>query len=199
MQDQAPLGTEAGIAIPDGQGGVDLYATSQFVHVDHEQVVASLGLRPRTGQGASDRDRGRVRGEGGRQPPHSPLHARPPHGSAGEDGLPARRVVYGTCPPPSGLAQLSARGRRKGSSHPGGGQGHDRRRRLCIDHGGGRGQCLLLRSRAVPLRLGAVDGIGVRTNNPPCGAMRGFGAVQVLFRPRGADGPPRRCPGHRPS
>jgi CO/xanthine dehydrogenase Mo-binding subunit len=26
-----------------------------------------------------------------------------------------------------------------------------------------------------------VDAIGVRTNNPPCGAMRGFGAVQVCF------------------
>ena len=26
-----------------------------------------------------------------------------------------------------------------------------------------------------------VEGIGVRTNNPPCGAMRGFGAVQVCF------------------
>jgi len=25
----------------------------------------------------------------------------------------------------------------------------------------------------------AVDGVGTRTNNPPCGAMRGFGAVQV--------------------
>ena len=44
MQDQAPLGTEAGLAVPDGEGGVDLYATSQFVHVDHEQVVASLGI-----------------------------------------------------------------------------------------------------------------------------------------------------------
>src|SRR5690606_28167769 len=27
----------------------------------------------------------------------------------------------------------------------------------------------------------AIDGAGVRTNNPPCGAMRGFGAVQVCF------------------
>src|SRR5205085_4243708 len=26
-----------------------------------------------------------------------------------------------------------------------------------------------------------VEAIGVRTNNPPCGAMRGFGAVQVCF------------------
>ena len=46
MQDQAPLGPEAGLAIPDGHGGVDLYATSQFVHVDQEQVVTSLGLDP---------------------------------------------------------------------------------------------------------------------------------------------------------
>jgi CO/xanthine dehydrogenase Mo-binding subunit len=27
----------------------------------------------------------------------------------------------------------------------------------------------------------SVDGVGTRTNNPPCGAMRGFGAVQVCF------------------
>src|SRR5690606_29925963 len=46
MQDQAPLGTEAGLPVPDGSGAVDLYATSQFVHVDHQQVVAALGLRP---------------------------------------------------------------------------------------------------------------------------------------------------------
>ena len=26
-----------------------------------------------------------------------------------------------------------------------------------------------------------IDGYGVRTNNPPCGAMRGFGAVQACF------------------
>src|SRR5262249_59620645 len=27
----------------------------------------------------------------------------------------------------------------------------------------------------------AVDGLAVYTNNPPCGAMRGFGAVQTCF------------------
>ena len=26
-----------------------------------------------------------------------------------------------------------------------------------------------------------IDGYAVRTNNPPCGAMRGFGAVQNCF------------------
>ena len=46
IQDQAPLGPEAGLAVPDGEGGVDLYATSQWVHVDHTQIVASLGFGP---------------------------------------------------------------------------------------------------------------------------------------------------------
>src|SRR6185436_20419034 len=27
----------------------------------------------------------------------------------------------------------------------------------------------------------AIDGLAVYTNNPPCGAMRGFGAVQTCF------------------
>src|SRR4029453_4831705 len=27
----------------------------------------------------------------------------------------------------------------------------------------------------------SIDAVVVRTNNPPCGAMRGFGAVQVCF------------------
>ncbi|MEN8114789.1 MAG: molybdopterin cofactor-binding domain-containing protein, partial [Actinomycetota bacterium] len=45
-QDQAPLGPEAGFAIPDGEGGLDLYVTSQWVHVDHRQIVACLDMAP---------------------------------------------------------------------------------------------------------------------------------------------------------
>ena len=33
-----------------------------------------------------------------------------------------------------------------------------------------------------------VDCYGVYTNNPPCGAMRGFGSVQAAFALRGDDG-----------
>lgn len=43
-QDQAPLGTEAGLAVPDGQGGIDLWGPTQWTHVDHRQLVACLGL-----------------------------------------------------------------------------------------------------------------------------------------------------------
>ncbi|MEA3502866.1 MAG: molybdopterin cofactor-binding domain-containing protein, partial [Actinomycetota bacterium] len=45
-QDQAPLGPEAGFAIPDGEGGLDLYVTSQWIHVDHRQIIACLGMEP---------------------------------------------------------------------------------------------------------------------------------------------------------
>ena len=46
MQDQTPLGTESGLAIPDGMGGVDLHIATQWLHADHEQVVAALGMTP---------------------------------------------------------------------------------------------------------------------------------------------------------
>src|SRR6266540_454175 len=45
MQDQAPLGTESGLAVPDGEDGVDLHVSTQDIHVDHRQIVAALGLR----------------------------------------------------------------------------------------------------------------------------------------------------------
>src|SRR5215469_2640384 len=46
MQDQAFLGPEAGLAVPDGVGGVDLYVATQWLHVDQRQVCAALGLPP---------------------------------------------------------------------------------------------------------------------------------------------------------
>ena len=44
--DQAMLGTEAGLAVPHGAGGVDLYSATQWVHEDHEQRDRSLGVEP---------------------------------------------------------------------------------------------------------------------------------------------------------
>ena len=46
MQDQAFLGPEAGLAVPDGEGGVDLYVATQWLHVDQRQICAALGLPP---------------------------------------------------------------------------------------------------------------------------------------------------------
>ncbi|HSK24074.1 MAG TPA: molybdopterin cofactor-binding domain-containing protein, partial [Egicoccus sp.] len=46
MQDQAFMGPESGLAIPDGAGGVDLYISTQWLHVDRDQVAACLALEP---------------------------------------------------------------------------------------------------------------------------------------------------------
>src|SRR5947207_5150305 len=38
IQDQAFLGPESGLAVPDGEGGVDVYVATQWLHVDRDQV-----------------------------------------------------------------------------------------------------------------------------------------------------------------
>lgn len=181
MQDQAPLGTEAGLAVPDGEGGVDLYATSQFVHADHAQVVASLGLR-------DDQVRSHPVGIGGafgaREDVNLHIHLCL---LALHTGRPVK-MVY-----------------RRGESFTGHVHRHPARMwyrheadedgrlvrvvaRLILDGGAYASTTAAVVGNASYFAVGpyrcdsvAVDGIGVRTNNPPCGAMRGFGAVQVCF------------------
>ncbi len=46
IQDQAFLGPESGLAVPDGEGGVDIYVATQWLHVDRDQVAPCLGLTP---------------------------------------------------------------------------------------------------------------------------------------------------------
>lgn len=46
VQDPAFLGPESGLAIPDGNGGIDLYVASQWIHDDQRQIAAGLGLDP---------------------------------------------------------------------------------------------------------------------------------------------------------
>src|SRR5204863_838958 len=44
MQDQAPLGPESGLAVPAEDGGVDLYVSTQWLHVDRQQIAPCLRL-----------------------------------------------------------------------------------------------------------------------------------------------------------
>ena len=44
MQDQAFMGPESGLAVPDGEGGVDLHMSTQWLHVDRDQVANCLGV-----------------------------------------------------------------------------------------------------------------------------------------------------------
>ncbi len=181
MQDQAPLGMEAGLAVPDAQGGVDLYATSQFVHVDQEQVVASLGLRP-------DQVRSHPTGVGGafgaREDVNLHIHLCL---LALHTGQPVKMVYHRS---ESFTGHVHRHPARMWYRHEANRDGKLVRveARILLDGGAYASTTSAVLANACYFAVGPytcesvkVVGIGTRTNNPPCGAMRGFGAVQVCF------------------
>jgi xanthine dehydrogenase D subunit len=181
MQDQAPLGTEAGLAIPDGQGGVDLYATSQYVHVDQEQVVASLGLRP-------DQVRSHPTGIGGafgaREDVNLHIHLCM---LALHTGRPVK-MVYRRSESFTGHVHRHPAWLRYRHEADEDGRLVRVEAHVLLDGGAYASTTSAVLANACYFAVGpykcdsvSVDGVGVRTNNPPCGAMRGFGAVQVCF------------------
>jgi xanthine dehydrogenase D subunit len=181
MQDQAPLGTEAGLAIPDGHGGVDLYATSQFVHVDHEQVVASLGL-------TSEQVRSHPTGIGGafgaREDVNLHIHLCL---LALHTSKPVKMVYHRS---ESFTGHVHRHPARMWYRHHADRDGNLLRveAKVMVDGGAYASTTGAVLANACYFAVGpyrcesvTVDGVGTRTNNPPCGAMRGFGAVQVCF------------------
>ena len=181
MQDQAPLGTEAGLAVPDGEGGVDLHATSQFVHADHQQVVASLGLR-------HDQVRVHPAGMGGafgaREDLNLHIHLCL---LALHTGRPVKMVYHRAESFTGHVHRHPARMRYR---HEADADGRLVRveARILLDGGAYASTTGAVLANACyfavgPYRVESVDvvGVGARTNNPPCGAMRGFGAVQTCF------------------
>ena len=182
MQDQAFLGPEAGLAVPDGAGGVDLFVSTQWLHVDQQPGVRRP--RPAARPGAADAGRGRRRVRRPRGPVHARarLPARAAHRQAGQDGLLPRGVVLRPRAPASGPDQVRAR--RQQGRHAGLRQGRRftwtaaptrRARSAVVANAGtmGAGPYVVPNVR--------IDAYGVYTNNPPCGAMRGFGNVQAAF------------------
>ena len=181
MQDQAPLGTEAGLAVPDGHGGVDLYATSQFVHADHEQVVASLGLRP-------EQVRAHPAGIGGafgaREDVNLHIHLCL---LALHTSQPVKMVYHRS---ESFTGHVHRHPARMWYRHEADDDGNlvRVRAKILIDGGAYASTTAAVLANACYFAVGpyncesvSVDGVGTRTNNPPCGAMRGFGAVQACF------------------
>ena len=180
-QDQAPLGTEAGLAIPDGEGGVDLYATSQWVHADHEQIHTCLGLMPEavrchpTGIGGAF---------GAREDMNMHIHACL---LALRTGRPVK-MVYDRAE--SFVGHVHRHPARMWYRHEADADGQLVRveAKLILDGGAYGSTTAAVTANATYFAVGPyrvdtaiVDGYGVRTNNPPCGAMRGFGAVQSCF------------------
>jgi xanthine dehydrogenase D subunit len=182
MQDQAFLGLEAALAMPDHDGsGVELYVATQWLHEDRGQIAACLGL-----------DEERVRlvlgGVGGA------------FGAREDISLQVHACL---------LALRTMRPVRMAYSREESFLGHVHRHPATIwmrHHADRDGTLRRVESRMVfdggaycstspavlinaithtqgPYRCdnATVEGWAVRTNNLPCGAMRGFGVVQACF------------------
>ncbi|MEO3782754.1 xanthine dehydrogenase subunit D [Actinocorallia sp. B10E7] len=181
MQDQAFLGPESGLAIPAEDGGVDLYVATQWLHVDRSQVASSLGLPP-------EKVRFTLAGVGGafggREDLSMQIHACL---LALRTGRPVK-MVYGR--EESFFGHVHRHPARMWYEH-----GADRdgrlvyvKARILLDGGAYASSSGAVVANAATLGIGpydvpnvVMDGEVVYTNNPPCGAMRGFGAVQACF------------------
>jgi xanthine dehydrogenase D subunit len=181
MQDQAALGPEAGLAIPAEDGGVDLVVSTQWLHVDRQQIAPVLNL-------PEEMVRITLAGVGGafgsREDLHMHLHACL---LAMHTGRPVK-MSYGR--EESFLAHVhrhpSRVWLRTGATRDG--RLLAVRGRIVIDGGAFASSSTAVIANATTFLPGPyevpnalLEGTAVYTNNPPCGAMRGFGAPQVCF------------------
>ncbi len=181
MQDQAALGPEAGLAIPGQDGGVTLHIATQWLHEDLRQIAPCLGL-------PEEKVRLVLAGVGGAF-------------GAREDVTLQIHVCL--------LALATKRAVRMTYGREESFYGHVHRHpaRMWYRHGATRdGRLVFVRATIVldggayasstfavvanaacfgagPYRVpnALIRAVGAYTNNPPTGAMRGFGAVQSCF------------------
>ena len=181
QQDQAFLGPESGIAIPDGEGGVDIHVATQWLHVDRDQIAPCLGLEPEqvrihlAGVGGAF---------GGREDLSIQIHAAM---LALRTNRPVK-MVYNR--EESFVGHIHRHPARIWAEHRATREGRlvAVRMRILVDGGAYASSSTAVISNACSFAVGPyavdnvlIDGLAVYTNNPPCGAMRGFGAVQTCF------------------
>ncbi len=186
MQDQAFLGLEAALAIPDDDGrAVELHVATQWMHEDRRQIAACLGL-------AEEQVRLVLGGVGGA------------FGAREDISLQVHTCL---------LALRLGRPVRMQYSRAESFLGHVHRHPATIwmrHHATNDGEIVKIEARFVldggayastssavllnaithtqgPYRCpnAVVDGYVARTNHLPCGAMRGFGVVQACFAHEG--------------
>ena len=181
MQDQAALGPEAALAVPTEDGGVELRTTTQWLHVDLEQVAPCLDLPPESVRIA-------VAGVGGAFGSREDVHAQIHSGLlALRTGRPVK-MAYGRAESFHGHVHRhpSRVWVRYGATRDGRLVAADVR--LLLDGGAYASSSPAVLANASTFAAGPyevpnvrIEGTVVYTNNPPCGAMRGFGAPQVCF------------------
>ena len=181
IQDQAFLGPESGLAIPDGEGGIDIHVATQWLHVDRDQIAPCLAL-------PQERVRVHLAGVGGafggREDVSMQIHAAL---LALHTGRPVK-MVYNR--EESFTGHVHRHPARIWARHTADRDGRlvGVRMRIVLDGGAYASSSAAVCSNAAAFACGpyAVPNAGIEatvvyTNNPPCGAMRGFGAVQTCF------------------
>jgi xanthine dehydrogenase D subunit len=181
MQDQAPLGPESGLAIPDGEGGVDLYIATQWLHIDRSQLAGCLGLPP-------EKVRLTMAGIGGAFGAREDLSMQA-HACmlALRTGRPVK-IVYGRAESFVGHVHRHPARLRYEHGATRGGKLVYVKARIMLDGGAYASSSTAVIANACCFAVGpyecpnaTIDGWVVYTNNPPCGAMRGFGSVQNCY------------------
>src|SRR3989475_8042351 len=181
MQDQAALGPEAGLAIPRRDGGVELHVATQWLHEDLRQIAPCLGL-------PESKVRLVLAGVGGafgaREDVTLQIHAcllalatkRPVRMTYGRE-----ESFYGHVHRhPARLWYVHGATRTGGPAFV--------RATIVLDGGAYSSSSPAVVANAAcfgagPYRVpnARIHAVGAYTNNPPTGAMRGFGAVQSCF------------------
>jgi xanthine dehydrogenase D subunit len=180
-QDQAFLGPESGVAVPDGAGGVVVHTATQWLHVDRDQVAAGLGLPPERVQLVL----GGVGGAfGAREDLSMQLHAAM---LALRTGRPVR-MAYPRAE--SFLGHVHRHPAQLEYEHAADADGRllGVRARVLLDGGAYASSSTAVVVNAATVACGPyavpnalIEATVAYTNNPPNGAMRGFGAVQVAI------------------
>ncbi|MEU5161926.1 molybdopterin cofactor-binding domain-containing protein [Streptomyces sp. NPDC020875] len=181
MQDQAFLGPESGLAVPGDDGGVDLYVATQWLHSDLAQIAPVLGL-------PEEKVRMTLSGVGGafggREDLSMQIHACL---LALRTGRPVK-MVYDRYE--SFFGHVHRHPARLHYEHGATRDGRltHVRCRIVLDGGAYASSSPAVVGNAASLGIGPyvvddieIEALALYTNNPPCGAMRGFGAVQACF------------------
>ena len=181
IQDQAFLGPESGLAIPDGEGGVDIHVATQWLHVDREQVAPCLNL-------PLEQVRIHLAGVGGafggREDLSMQIHA----ALLALHTNRAVKIVYSREESFSG--HVHRHPSRIWARHTATPEGRlvSVEMRIRLDGGAYASSSTAVVANAAAFAGGPynvpnalIEATAFYTNNPPCGAMRGFGAVQTCF------------------
>ncbi|RVU28625.1 xanthine dehydrogenase subunit D [Streptomyces antnestii] len=181
MQDQAFLGPESGLAVPAEDGGVDLYVATQWLHSDLKQIAPCLGL-------PEDKVRMTMAGVGGAFGGREDISMQILASIlALRTGKPVK-MVYNRYESffghvhrhPAKLYYEHGATRDGKLTHM--------KCKIVLDGGAYASSTASVVGNAASLSVGPyviddveIEAIGLYSNNPPCGAMRGFGAVQACF------------------